>query len=356
MAALHVLEFPETRIAPRSKGRALNRRLIPMAILLTAVIAALAFAALRVLPVRQQPAPIAAGPSQAELVEHLNADDHSQLLVEGELAQERNALIPFATGAVGKVEKFVLPATAAGEANAVRCLAQAVYYEAGYEPIEGRRAVAQVVLNRVRHPAYPKSVCGVVYEGAQLRTGCQFSFTCDGSLLRTPAPGAWREAVQVARKALAGFVDKGVGTATHYHADYVLPRWAFELAKIEQVGRHIFYRFDGAWGRSSAFNGHYSGLEVIPTIDFGKLRDRIALGAPVTEPEEYVPGLTVTPDVADRHAKADVGGRLDVTKQWRLSIPDPTEASSRYNGLVQPDAEAPPAIAASGSGSLAIQQ
>ena len=73
--------------------------------------------------------------------------------------------------------------------RALLCLTQAVYYEAGFEPLEGRRAVAQVVLNRMRHPAFPKSVCGVVYQGARDPV-CQFSFVCDGSLYR--APGAWR--------------------------------------------------------------------------------------------------------------------------------------------------------------------
>jgi spore germination cell wall hydrolase CwlJ-like protein len=69
-------------------------------------------------------------------------------------------------------------------------MTQAVYYEAAYEPLQGRRAVAQVVLNRVRHPAFPNSVCGVVYQGSNQRV-CQFSFTCDGSLNRKPSAAAW---------------------------------------------------------------------------------------------------------------------------------------------------------------------
>ena len=143
-------------------------------------------------------------------------------------------------------------------------------------------------------------------------------------------PGPWREAGKAAKEALAGRVEKSVGTATHYHADYVLPKWAFQLGKITQLGRHIFYRFRGGWGRSAAFNAQYSGVERMPFIDFAALRDRVNADADAP----LVPGLTVTPHVTDRHAGNDVGGRLDVTKQWRLSIPDPTQSSSRYDQIV----------------------
>lgn len=221
------------------------------------------------------------------------------------------------------------------QATALRCLTQAVYYEAATEPLEGRRAVAQVVLNRVRHPAYPKSVCGVVYQGSERRTGCQFSFTCDGSLLRAPMAGPWRQAQEVARAALAGYVEKSVGTATHYHADYVLPKWAFQLAKIEQLGRHIFYRFNGNWGRAKFLSGHYTGQEHIPAINLLVLRQRVA-GDDASIQPVFETGLTVPPHVTDRHATSDVGGRLDVTKEWRLSIPDPVSASSRYRDAVGP--------------------
>src|SRR5207253_7963289 len=117
--------------------------------------------------------------------------------------------------------------------TALRCLTQAIYYEAANEPETGKRAVAQVVINRMRHPAYPKSVCGVVYEGANAAV-CQFSFTCDGALLRAPAQRQWAESRAVAEAALAGNVLPEVGSATNYHADYVLPRWAFTLGKITQ--------------------------------------------------------------------------------------------------------------------------
>lgn len=156
---------------------------------------------------------------------------------------------------------FILKASAEDRAAAIKCLTQAIYYEAAIEPIEGQRAVAQTVLNRVRHPGYPKSVCGVVYQGALRQTGCQFSFTCDGSLARVPNPVIWSRAERLAIDALGGHVERSVGTATHYHADYVSPYWAPTLYKIVQIGRHIFYRWTGPWGLPPAFNGRYAGGE-----------------------------------------------------------------------------------------------
>lgn len=275
---------------------------------------------------------------EQRFVASLNVDDKAELLVEGADAAARNAAIPVSALPLEQVGRFSLAAQAASGAypTALRCLTQAVYYEAAVEPLQGRRAVAQVVLNRMRHPAYPHSVCGVVYQGAERRTGCQFSFTCDGSLLRAPAAGPWREAQEIARAALAGQTEPSVGTATHYHADYVLPKWAFQLGKIGQIGRHIFYRFAGGWGRAGALNAAYSGREAIPALNLAALRERLEDGAaPLGEATEaFVPGLTVTPADYDRHAASDVGGRLDTTKEWRLAIPDPTQASSRYRAAL----------------------
>jgi hypothetical protein len=160
---------------------------------------------------------------------------------------------------------FVLKTDAADQARAVHCLAQAVYYEAAREPLKGQEAVAQVVVNRVRHPAYPKSVCGVVYQGASLDTGCQFTFTCNGASRAAPEPALWDRAVSVARQSLSGFVDKDVGSATHYHAAYVVPYWAPTLVKMTQVGQHIFYRWTGTWGEPQAFTGRYAGHEAVLT-------------------------------------------------------------------------------------------
>jgi spore germination cell wall hydrolase CwlJ-like protein len=138
-------------------------------------------------------------------------------------------------------------------ASATDCLTAAIYYEAASEPLVGKRAVAQVVLNRVRHPAFPNSVCGVVMQGASRKTGCQFTFTCDGSLYRAPSRSGWESARQVALAALSGVVEPSVGWATHYHADYVRPYWASSLGKVAAIGNHLFYRWPGAWGRRKAF-------------------------------------------------------------------------------------------------------
>ena len=159
---------------------------------------------------------------------------------------------------------FKLKANEVNRERALECLTQAVYYEAASEGIDGQRAVAQVVLNRIRHPGYPASVCGVIYQGSEKPTGCQFTFTCDGSLARIPAPSLWKQASRIASEALAGKVFAPVGHATHYHADYVLPYWADSLDKSIQIGRHIFYRFKNALGASSAFRQRYSGAEPLP--------------------------------------------------------------------------------------------
>ncbi|WP_294272464.1 cell wall hydrolase, partial [uncultured Sphingomonas sp.] len=137
----------------------------------------------------------------------------------------------------------------------------AIYYEARSEPVDGQRAVAQVVLNRVRDRAFPKSICGVVYQGSGRSTGCQFSFTCDGSMLQPRDPAAWARAAAVAQGALAGLVYAPVGAATFYHANYVLPWWASSLSRIGSVGTHIFYRWRGALERDLSFRQDYAGVE-----------------------------------------------------------------------------------------------
>ena len=271
-------------------------------------------------------------------IDAISIDDKAQIVVEGADAQTGNAAIPFIDQPLGAVQAFGL-AAAKNEtyATALKCLTQAVYYEAAVEPLQGRRAVAQVVLNRMRHPSYPKSVCGVVYQGAERRTGCQFSFTCDGALLRAPAAVRWREADQIAKAALAGYVEPSVGTATFYHADYVLPKWAYQLGKITQIGRHLFYRFNGSWGAPKTFNGRYAGIENIPALNLMALRERAldeGLALAEIPAAQFTPGLTVIPDVTDRHAAADVGGRIDMTKEWRPSIPDPVASSSRYKQVL----------------------
>ena len=145
--------------------------------------------------------------------------------------------------------------------RAVQCLTAAIYYEAASESDSGQQAVAQVVLNRVAHPAYPGTVCGVVYQGSERTTGCQFSFTCDGSLARVPARVAWLRTQQIAREALSGYVHAPVGLATHYHTHAVSPFWAPSLAYLGAIGAHRFYRFRGPAGLPATFRFAYLGGE-----------------------------------------------------------------------------------------------
>ncbi|MFL6849875.1 MAG: cell wall hydrolase [Sphingomicrobium sp.] len=172
-----------------------------------------------------------------------------------------NAEIPVASGPNPVALPFVFKGDAPARAQALNCLASAVYYEAGNQDENGERAVAQVVLNRVRHPAFPGSVCGVVYEGSTRPTGCQFTFTCDGSLNRQPDAAGWRRAMSIAQQALTGAVYAPIGWATHYHADYVVPYWAATMAKNAVVGAHLFYRWAGGWGQPAVFSKTYAGRE-----------------------------------------------------------------------------------------------
>ncbi|WP_242528132.1 cell wall hydrolase [Novosphingobium sp. PY1] len=154
---------------------------------------------------------------------------------------------------------FFYKGTTSDRERAVNCLAAAAWYEAGNDP-EGQRSVMQVVLNRVRHPTFPSSVCGVVFEGSERTTGCQFTFTCDGSMQRRfPSPRQWTLAQALAEKALTGSVDDTVGQATHYHADYVSPWWSGALQQVSQIGAHIFYRWPG--GRGHLARNRNSGGE-----------------------------------------------------------------------------------------------
>ena len=150
-----------------------------------------------------------------------------------------------------------LDAAALGRAG--ECLATAIYYEAGGEPQAGQLAVAQVVLNRLRHPRFPKSVCEVVYQGAGGVSGhsggCQFTFACDGSLVRRPDAAGLAHARAVADLALHGAISGLAGQATHYHTVWIVPVWAHEMRKVAIIGHHVFYRPPGAYGSYPVLNG-----------------------------------------------------------------------------------------------------
>ena len=225
-----------------------------------------------------------------------------------ETALAVNAQIPVSAPSSAAAPFSLGKASAEDRARALECLTSAIYYEAGQESTDGQRAVAQVVLNRVRHPAFPSSVCGVVYEGSTRVTGCQFTFTCDGSMTRGPVPALWNHARKVAGEMLGGRVYAPVGHATHYHADYVVPYWASSLVKTSVQGVHIFYRWAGGWGQPAAFTSRWSGREGNPAT----LR-LAALSAPHTVATIKTAETTV-------EKLEDVGAKVMVGKDGRVRM------------------------------------
>ncbi|CUS45048.1 MAG: cell wall hydrolase [Pseudomonadota bacterium] len=178
-------------------------------------------------------------------------------------ARAFNASVPFSTGPNPAARPFKFVGTDEQRARAIDCLAAGVLYEAGDDTL-GQRSVAQVVINRARHPAFPKTICGVVFQGSDRTTGCQFTFTCDGALIRHRwSDAAWMRARETATLALSGDVYKPVGYATHYHTDWVVPYWQSSLDKIAAVRTHLFFRWTGWWGTPPAFNRHVSSDEPI---------------------------------------------------------------------------------------------
>jgi hypothetical protein len=156
-------------------------------------------------------------------------------------------------GASESAEPFVASRDPEARGRSLECLTQAIYYEARSESEDGQRAVAQVVLNRVRHPSYPNSVCGVVFQGSHRSTGCQFSFTCMGMIGPIGDPRSWDRARRIAAQALGGSVYRPVGLATHYHTTAIRPYWAPSLVRQITLGAHIFYRTPGS-GTVEAFS------------------------------------------------------------------------------------------------------
>lgn len=154
--------------------------------------------------------------------------------------------------------------TALDRERAHYCLTSAIYYEAASESDDGMRGVAQTVLNRVRHPSFPNTVCGVVFQGSQRVGVCQFTFSCDGAMARAPSRDNWLRASRIASAALGGQVFPGVGLATHYHTQAIWPRWGKSLVMTNIVGAHIFHRWRGRWGMPDAFRVPYEGREPVP--------------------------------------------------------------------------------------------
>jgi hypothetical protein len=204
-------------------------------------------------------------------------------------------------------------------ARAAMCLTTAIYYEAASESDAGQQAVAQVILNRVRHPAWPSTVCGVVYQGSD-RPGCQFSFACDGSMARRPEASQWARASRHARAALAGYTFSPVGLATFYHTPAVNPSWNKRLIVSAVIGNHIFYRMPGSSGELRSFYGRYAGGEP----------------APYPKPRAYTPPKPLAPGMASLGIPFD----QKAFNQGKAG-PVPYPAAPSYTAPAYPNASAP---------------
>lgn len=231
--------------------------------------------------------------------------------------------------------------SATDTSRALQCLTTAIYYEAASESDDGMRGVAQVVLNRVRHPSFPNSVCGVVFQGSERTTGCQFSFACDGAMARRPATAEWLRSRRIAAEALSGRTFPSVGLATHYHTQAIWPYWGKTLVMTNVIGAHIFHRWRGRWGELSAFRQPYAGREPVPG-PHRSIADQIA-GKETTPMAGVAGGEAVALDpavakaIADAKA-ADLGGRPVVDG----STPHPAPATPARSATTPGFTAAPP--------------
>lgn len=250
----------------------------------------------------------------------------AQLPVAGGLAQQAapnpgilnaGTLNPGTLNPGPAAASFMMAGSYTDRSRAEQCLTMAVYYEAASESDDGQRAVAQVVMNRVSHPSYPDNICGVVFQGWQRKTGCQFTFTCDGSLARQPAQAGWRRAARVARASLGGYVFRQAGLATHYHTLAVNPYWASSLDPVAVIGAHRFYRWRGVAGTSGAFHASYSGNEQLPFTRGGQQDEAVpaaATPAPImaatTHSDAALPAATAAQSPAQPAGRLPASGSV----------------------------------------------
>jgi spore germination cell wall hydrolase CwlJ-like protein len=249
--------------------------------------------------------------------------DARSMVADADAAKATNAALPLVAGGLQSASPFVVAGSAdfGGADRALQCLALAMYYEAAFEGPGGRLAVAQVVLNRVRHPAFPNSVCAVVFQRSAGNV-CQFTFACDGAMNRPRVPALWQQTQAEAAATLSGQVYPPVGMATHYHADYVFPYWAPRLDKIAVVGTHVFYRWPGGWGLRRAFTSAYAGSEPeLAGIEPGPANPDPAL-LPV--PEELA---GASGEVAPIRSSNE-GGFVDPAKGWVPRISQPVNQAA----------------------------
>lgn len=184
------------------------------------------------------------------------------------------------------------------------CLARGIYYEARGETQRGQVAVAEVIMNRTRSTAYPNTICGVVYQGSHRSTGCQFTFTCDGSLNQRPRGRAWERAQRTAAAVMLGYHRPMTGGATHYHTTGVNPVWNSGLVETTRIGVHIFYRFPNRAERATYQEalarrraGGARNRDLIPHAD-----EEAVDAAPQDAPAEPQTEAQAQPVQADREA------------------------------------------------------
>jgi spore germination cell wall hydrolase CwlJ-like protein len=232
----------------------------------------------------------------------------------------------------------------------LECLSEAVYYEARGETPSGQAAVAQVVLNRVRHPSFPKSICGVVFQGAYKRVGCQFSFACDGSMRRGREPGAWNRAQKVASRALSGAVMNEVGAATHFHTTGVAPGWGPRLLRVAQVGMHVFYRFGGRSGAPDAFSRtpQPSTADDLPTVTLASLPNAPSADGKPVQVIQLASAVVTSPPTTPGGMGGPAG---PVSEPASAPAMHPTKTSGASSSSVSADGVKPTAAVATGAAS-----
>ena len=235
-----------------------------------------------------------------------------------QLASNPEPLVRASFTSPGLAQPFKLRG-ALDESRDLECLAQAVYYEARGEVADGQAAVAQVVLNRVRHPAFPKSICAVVFQGART-SGCQFSFACDGASHHPVDSLAWRRSEKVAQKALDGAVASDVGNATHFHVAGMSAGWSSSLMKVAQIGSHIFYRFGGHAGSARMFHGDVQPSD--KAVDVKPVFASFVPALPTAAQAHQV--LTAVVEHVENAAKAAVSGGLDPKPATQAAKPAAT--------------------------------
>jgi hypothetical protein len=221
--------------------------------------------------------------------------------------------------------------------KAEKCLANAVYFEARGEPLRGQIAVAQVVMNRVFSPYYPKDVCSVVYQNAERHLSCQFTFACDGKSKAIRERGAWWRAQRVARLTLDGKVwIAAVAKATHYHAYWVSPVWTAEMRKMYRFGVHTFYR-PHRWGDGDKEAGWVQAplpvLKPKPQPASNQPKPQATNVAPSTAAEnaqakELVPVPRPKPSATNKAANVQTNAKVNARSASTISVPKSSLARS----------------------------